>query len=121
MADSKGNPYEMVATQSSGDYKGFDKAALSIVRDTKYEPALLNGQPIDSETGIKIRFTIGHPRGASPDFVSNYRTLDKAIADSNKAAANDAMTKLHVNNLYEDAFFGFTQYRYAHIWGDQMQ
>lgn len=121
MVDPVGKPYEMVVTQSSGDYKGFNQAALSFVRDCKFEPALLNGQPIDSATGIKIIFTLDHSRGANPEFVKTYRALDKAIADANKPVADDSMAKLRANNPYEDAFLGLAQYRYAHSWGDEMQ
>ena len=121
MVDPVGKPYEMVVTQSSGDHKGFNQAALNFVRDCKFDPALLNGQPIDSATGIKIIFTLDHSRGANPEFVRTYRALDKAIADANKPVADDSMAKLRANNPYEDAFLGLAQYRYAHSWGDEIQ
>jgi len=45
--------------------------------------------------------------------------LMKATKDNDKLAADVAMGKLKINNLYEDAFYGMAQYQYALHWGNQ--
>ncbi len=117
MVDKDGLPYEMFVKQSNGN-KDFDKAALRSVRRWTFEPASLNGQPVDSVIEIKIIFRLtDHANGARPNFVTAYRSLYAAIAKNDRAAADLAMSKLQVDNLYEDAHFGLAYYAYAHKWG----
>jgi len=67
-----------------------------------------------------VKFALNE-KGANPDFVTSYRELAKAIQNKDKAAADAALAKLHVQNLYEDAYYGLAEFTYARQWGDEAQ
>jgi TonB family protein len=121
MVSPNGTPYEIYVSESTGN-KELERAALDAVKAWRFKPASINGQPIDSATSAKLRFVLkGDKIRATPEFASAYRALGKAIDDDDRAAAEAALAKLHVSNLYEDAFLGFAQYRFALRWGTQEQ
>jgi len=121
MVDAGGQTYEPAIMRSSGN-KVFDHEALKAVRSLTFEPASLNGKPVDSGYEIKFKYRLSPPAdGARPEFVRNYNALMKATAANDKAAADAALSKLHVSNLYEDAYFGLATSSYAEHWGDDMQ
>jgi TonB family protein len=121
MVGTDGKPYEPAVMRSSGS-KAFDKAALKAVESLAFEPATLNGHPVDSAYEIKFQYTMTTPAsGARPEFVRAYHSLMQAINANDKTAADTALEKLKVNNLYEDAYFGLATYAYAVSWGDETQ
>jgi TonB family protein len=120
MVDPKGKPYELTVVDASTDNKGLKKAALDAVEKWTFDPATLNGEPIDSAISRKIVFIIGNgEKGANADFVRAYRSYNKAITSKDKVAADAAMKNLKIKNLYEDAFYGLCQYQYARLWGNE--
>jgi TonB family protein len=121
MVDSKGKPFEVTVEDSNGD-KLFEKAAIKALEDATYEPGRLNGKAVESSAELKITFKIPDgPNGATTAFVSDYRSLTKAIKSNNRAAAESAMKSLASTNLYEDAYLGLAQFLYARQWGDESQ
>lgn len=107
--------------QSTGN-KVFEAAAVKAVESSSYNPAQLNGQPIESVAAVKLVFqdsSLGI--GAHGSFIENYHALLKAIAAGDMTAADAAMKKLVIKNLYEDAYYGFATYNYASKWGDDWQ
>jgi TonB family protein len=121
MVSPEGKAYEFYISQSVGN-KEFERSALEIIKYWTFEPAVLKGQPIDSANCIKLKFTLnGGLSGATREFFDSYRALSKAIDDNDKVAAEAAKAKLHISNLYEDAYFGIAEYKYASRWGDQAQ
>jgi TonB family protein len=51
MVDSKGKPYEIAVTDSTGN-RDFERAAVAAVSQWTYQPGSVNGQPIDSATQL---------------------------------------------------------------------
>jgi len=121
MVDPQGKPYEVMVMKSSGDPE-FEVEALRAAKFLRFEPALAGDQPIDSAMELKLRFKIDDDgKGAAGSFVQAYRKLSKALEAKDKAAADVAMAKFKVKNLYEDAFMGFAQYMYARQWGTRAE
>jgi TonB family protein len=120
MVDPRGKPYEIAVTDSSGN-KVLEQAALEAAKNWEFEPATLNGTPIDACTRVKARFVITGESGASASFVTAYREFIGAIGSQDRSAADQAMAKLKARNLYEDAFYGLAQYQYARLWGTENQ
>jgi TonB family protein len=121
MVSPDGKPYEVHVLEAVGD-RAFVQEALRSIKRATFEPARLDGTPIDAGTTIKLKFSIvGGAKGAGENFVRRYDDVNKAIDKHDRVAADAAMSKIVVTNLYEDAYFGVTQYRYAVEWGDNVQ
>lgn len=121
MVDQSGKPYEAAVVDSTGQ-KVFEKLALKTLEGWTLIPAQLNGHPIDSVYRVKFHFAVpGRPLGARDEFVVRYRKLIDAVRKNDKAAADAALAKLDVQNLYEDAFKGVAEYSYAVQYGDTDQ
>jgi len=121
MVDPNGKPYEIMVAQSSGN-KSFEESAMKAAKNWTFEPASLNGQRIDSAMTLKVKFVLSErSTGANPEFVRAYNALLKAIKANDKTAADAAMSKLKINNLYEDAYHGAAEYQYAREWGTEAE
>jgi TonB family protein len=118
MVDPKGKAFEVTVESSSGN-KTIDAAAVKAVEEATNKPGLLNGQPIESSSKLRIVFELSdYQPAASPDFVESYKALGHALEEKDRTTADALMKKLVVRNLYEDAYFGLATYRYARVWGD---
>jgi len=121
MIDPKGEPYEVMVIDSSGN-PAFEKAALRAVKAVTFQPAQRGGTPIDSSFGFKMKFAIRHmANGASPAFVAAYRRFYKAVQASDKTTADAELVSLHPQNLYEDAFANFGKFYYHRQWGTTVE
>ena len=122
MVDPSGKPYEVTVISSTGN-RTFERVATKAIEQSTFEPASLNGKPIESGYELKYKFVNGKTpySGAKPEFVSAYRALLAAINAGDQAAADAAMKNLKITNLYEDAYFGLATYDYASKWGDESQ
>jgi TonB family protein len=117
MVDTAGKPFEITVLDSTGN-KDFERAAIGALRFSTFVPGSLNGKPTESGSAFTYKFVEESPAlGAEPDFTDAYKSLLKAVAAKDKAAADAAISKLKITNLYEDAFFGLARYNYARIWG----
>jgi TonB family protein len=116
MVDPQGKPYEVMVSRSSGN-KALEKAAIDGAEAWKFEPASLNGKPIDSAYALKITFRLRDNGGARPNFLTAYHSLNKAVEANDKAAAESALASMHVTDLYEDSYLGLAKYEYASHWG----
>jgi TonB family protein len=119
MVDTSGNPFEITVVRSTGN-KVFDKAAARAIERSTFVPGSLGGKPIESGFELKYRFLNGSV-GASRQFIGAYGDLMHAINATDKPAADVAMAKIRINNLYENAYFGLASYIYATKWGDESQ
>jgi TonB family protein len=123
MVDTAGKPYEIAVIHTTGN-KTLNKEATGIVARSTFEPATLNGKPIESVMEFKVHFEnlalAQHP-GAGSAFISAYRALTGAVAANDRPAADAALGKLKITNLYEDAYFGLATYSYASKWGNEAQ
>jgi TonB family protein len=121
MVDPTGKPFEVTVIRSTGN-KTFEKVATEAIERSTFEPGSLNGKPVESGYEMKYRFAFyEHSTGADSSFVGAYRSLTDAIHEDNRVAADAAMKRLKITNLYEDTFFGLAIYRYAAKWGDEAQ
>ncbi len=121
MVDSKGKPYEIAVTESTGN-KVFERAAIAAVSRFVYQPGSVNGQPIDSSVQLALRFSLPDiERGVNRAFNSSYQTALAAIKANDPAAADAAIKRLEIRNLTEDAYFGLLKYYYAQRWGDELE
>lgn len=121
MVDPGGKPFEVTVIRSTGN-KTFDEVAADAIEHSTFQPAVLNGKPIES--GYEMRylfFYIGLDSGASSGFARPYRELLTAVATGDKAAADAALKKIKIANLYDDANFGLATYSYATRWGNEAQ
>lgn len=121
MVDPTGKPFEITILDSMGN-KDFEDAAVGALRRSTFKPGTFNGKPTESGSELTYRFVEVDPdTGAQPPFRRAYESLSKAIAAKDRSAADAAMSKLKITNLYEDAFFGLAQYYYAQVWGTAAQ
>lgn len=121
MVDPSGKPFEVTVTQSSGR-KEFDALAVQALENATFEPALLNGKPIESGMGVKYKFIENREQpGARSAFVADYKAVAQAAETGDRTAADAGMSRLahEITNLYEDAYYGMATYLYAKNWGDE--
>ncbi len=123
MVDPRGKPFEVTVVRSTGNPM-FDKVAVKSVEHSTFEPGKLNGTPVESGSELKFLFTDSRRErtpGAKPPFASAYKALLAALNSGDRAAADEAMQKLKITNLYEDAYFGIASYQFASKYGDEEQ
>lgn len=119
MVDPSGKPFEVTVAQSSGN-KRFEQIATRALEHSTFEPGMLNGQPVEAGFEMKYKFentNLTRQPGARREFIRAYRGLESAVKSADRAAADQAMAQLKVTNLYEDAYYGLAQDRYAYKWG----
>ncbi len=117
MIDPAGKPYDAMVSDSSGN-PAFERAALKGLDKMTFEPAQLNGKPVDGSFTFKMIFTVGRPaERASWEFVAIYKQFMKAIDARDKAGAEGQLALLKPMNLYEDAFANLGKYNYHAAWG----
>ena len=120
MVDPEGKPYEATVVESTGN-PVLDKAALAGVKDWRFEPAVMDGKPIDAAFNYKVTFLLNGETGARDPFVRAYKQLLKAIDEGNREQAESRLALLKPHNLYEDAYAGLAHYRYYFKWGNPEQ
>jgi TonB family protein len=119
MVDPSGKPFEVTVIRSTGN-KTFDRVATESIERSTFEPASLDGMPIES--GLEMKYVFRNFNlGMTHDFVAVYSSLMRAIKEGDRAAADSAMETLKVSNLSEDAYAGLAAYNYASKWGDESQ
>ena len=116
MISPEGKPYEVAVTHSSGS-ESFERAAVKTVSKWSFDPATMNGQPIDAGANYKIKFSLEGPSGARSSFVHSYRKLQKSISERDQESAKEELAALEPRNLYEDAYFNLARFFYYKEWG----
>jgi TonB family protein len=119
MVDQRGKPFEVTVIRSTGN-TAFDEFAMKSIELSTFEPGTTNGQAIESGYEMKFLFIDGGA-GAKKEFFSAYKALLQAVKAADRGAADLALQKLRVTNLYEDALFGLARYDYATHWGDERE
>jgi TonB family protein len=123
MVDTSGKPFEVTVVRSTGN-PTFEKIAMKSMEHSTFEPGKLNGAPVESGFEMKYLFADERMRqspGANPAFIKSYKALIAALDSGERATAAEAMQKLKITNLYEDAYFGMATYHYASKYGDERQ
>jgi TonB family protein len=120
MVDREGKPYEATVVESTGNPM-LDRAALAGVKHWRFEPAVMDGKPIDAAFSQKVTFLMPGETGARAPFVSAYKQLLKAVDAGNREQAESRLALLKPRNLYENAYAGLAYYRYYFKWGNAEQ
>ena len=117
MVDTQGKPYEISASDFSGD-GDFVEAAIASAQQWRFDPANLDGVPLDAGADFKITFELaGGTNGATRSFVRKYKGLLAAIERGEREQADLLLEALQAKNLYEDAYYNMGRYTYAEKWG----
>ena len=120
MIDPQGKPYDVTVFESSGN-KAFEKETIKTLKKFKYQPAMLNGEPIDAGVQHQITYQLSGKPGASGNFVSHYKRFNKALREENQERASKYLQRMqsYDRNLYEDAFYHLAGFRFAHEYGSE--
>jgi TonB family protein len=116
MIDRQGKPYELSVADSTGNHV-LEQAALEQVQKWRFEPATLNGKPVDAGDHVKMEFVLTNiKRGTSFHFGNLYQQAVKAIEAGDQKTADGKLALLKPYNLSEDAWLGVVQYMYCRKW-----
>lgn len=90
----EGEVVEPVVEASSGS-RAFERAALNTVTNWRYEPAMLNGEPIQQcKTAVRISFALeGAQSEVSRNFYRKYRKIDKTLTKGDVESASAELEK----------------------------
>jgi TonB family protein len=111
--DTSGSVRDPVIDRSSGS-KDFERAALRTLPKWKYEPATLDGVPVEQcATRVRLSFQFGGPLGARPKFAKSWRAAQKLIDANDLAGAEAKLAVLVPENDYEAARIHFARARIA--------
>lgn len=128
MVGKDGKPAEIAVMDSTGNAK-YEQVAVRALERSTFEPALLDGQPIESAYTHKIKIIDLNYRkkGVANNFAAGYKAVVTAVEAGDRPAADAALARLKImnvnrpQNLYEDAFYGLAGYQYAARWGSEEQ
>lgn len=126
MVGPEGRPYDITVVDASNE-PGFGKEAMRAVKRWQYEPAHLEGTPIDAGSATMITFELsGGEPGEKRSFSKLFRELQSQLADNNRAGVEETLAALDTNrtSIYEEAFFNLARYQYFFRWGtstDQLE
>lgn len=118
MIDTNGKPYEAAVIDSTGN-EAFEAAALRATKKWSFDPAMLNGMPIEAGYHLRIYFTHWLAPGVRTQFARNYDETVGAIAAGDRSRAEAMLQQLNVENLREDAFAGVAKYKFEAKWGTE--
>lgn len=121
MIDTSGQPYEIAVADAVGD-KEFQNAAIRALKRSRFQPPTLDGVPVEAGTNYAYAFELeGGRDSARRSFVRWYRKLLEAVREGDRAAADEALTKLEADNLYENAYLQYGRFTYFRTWGTPRQ
>ena len=121
----EGDVIEPVVEASSGS-RAFERAAIDTVNRWHYEPALLDGEPIQQcKTKVRIAFVLeGAQTGVSRSFHRKYKKIDKAIDQGEIDSAISQLEGAFQSKgltLGEQSWLWALETRIAGIQGDKEQ
>ena len=118
----EGEVVEPVVEASSGS-RAFERAALNTVKNWRYEPAMLNGEPIQQcKTAVRISFALdGAQSEVSRNFYRKYRKIDKILAKGEIDSASAELEKAFELTLGELSWLWALQARLAGLQEDREQ
>lgn len=124
MVGTDGKAYEIAVTDSMGAGT-FQRAAIGALRKSTFEPAHLNGRPVDAGHSMYIWFGLeGEGGGARPYFLQSSKAIMESIERGDRSQADSELSALESRgqfNLHEDAYLHVVKYRYYARWGDAHQ
>jgi TonB family protein len=110
IVSTSGEVIEPMIEDTSG-LEALENAAIAAVRRWRYEPATMNGAPVEQsmvQTKITFRSEDSNPPGARASFKARYKEIAELIDSGELAEAEALLADLEFKgrtNLYEDAWF----------------
>ena len=122
MVSPSGSPYEIEVVDSSGN-KSLEREAKRAAKKYQYEPARLNGLPIDAGASTRITFSfVESANKVSQRFSKLYRRFREAAKNQKlkemKALISE-INNLETQSLFEASIRYTAQATYAQLIGDQ--
>lgn len=120
-----GQVIEPVIEESSGS-PAFERAAIQTVEDWRYEPALLNGEPVQQcKTRVRIAFAIrGSQDRVSRPFYARYRKMEQTLNEGDIETASaelESALESEGLTLAEMSWLWALRARIAGLQGDKEQ
>ena len=120
MVDAEGKPYEVVITDATG-HESLRAAAVRAIERSTFEPANLNGVPVDAGMRWKYTFMLEGMGPVDRATRTAHRNLTRAVRQGDKAKAEETMARIAEraakHNLREDAWLHLAKYGYYEKWG----
>ena len=120
MVDPQGKPYEIAVTDAIGP-KSLRGAAIRALQRSTFEPAQLDGTPVDAGYRTTMVFSITGQPNVSSIAKSNYQQLMRLVGEGDKAGADEVMVRIESrtarHDLSEDAWLHMAKYAYFRRWG----
>ena len=128
MISPEGEVTEPMIEESSGA-ESFEKAALEAVKKWRYNPATLNGQPVeDTITRAVIRFALESESGERPGVSNGFRVSYLRVKDSvskpdlqQAASLLDELAQKERLSLTEDSWYWWLKYTYLDAAGSSAE
>jgi TonB family protein len=120
MVDPEGKPYAIAVTESSGE-QSFVAATLKAAEKWKFEPAMIDGEPIHAGHHYTSYFIHHYVRGVRTQFAAAYGRAIAAITAGDRVRAEAELGQLTVENLYEDVFSNLAKHQFAAKWGSEAE
>ena len=117
MVGTTGKPYDIAVVNST--HEAFEKSAIEAAEKWQYQPAMLDGEPIDAGTTMMITFALSGKPGASGKFVKRYRQSIETLEQSDQVKADEQFTNIQKSprNLYEEAYYQILKFQYLEKFG----
>ncbi len=120
MVDAAGTGYEVTVAESSGN-ADLERAAVSWVGRSKFEPARLNGVAVEGSYAYRFVHMTQPANGNSVGSDQNYAAAHAAIARGDRAAADAALRLIRTPTLADQGSYNFMRYEYMVRWGNPQQ
>lgn len=119
VVDEEGSVGDINVLDSIGG-SAFERSVRRALRQTNFQPATLDGEPIVATSHMKYKFELeGYQKAATGRFLSMQRRFQKRILDEDRNAADSDLEDLRgrAKSLYEFAWLGFAEFTYHRKWG----
>lgn len=121
MVGTDGKPYEIAVTDSMGA-AGLEQAAVKAAEQWEYQPAQLNGSPLDAALRHRVTFALtGDKGGVRRRFAREFRLIRQHVDKGEREAALGLLEQIDVRSLYEGVFAEIAWYLYFARWGTPEQ
>lgn len=121
VVDKQGEVLDAVVLDSSG-VEGFEREALRAVRRWQYEPALVDGEPVQQCYKVQLDFTLKQQRhGVTRRFASRIRAIQELLENQQLEEAKAKLDKLRARpqwNLTEDGWYWMIEALYQEAVGN---
>lgn len=118
MVDAEGQVYDPTVVAMSGSMRFVRSARVALLK-TKYEPARVDGVPVDASSYARYTFALDRKPGASAEFGKDFRRFTKAFETDDRSTMEEVLERLRTRylNHYESAHLNYIGALYARRYG----